>query len=246
MPAISTLIDAIFATRCVLCKKLESACCDACWAALDFDPRQVVRLSGKELRGVAAIDFDPTVGQLIRAFKDSGHSALAPRFATAMAQPLLGFCSETGLDPNNHIHLVPVPSRRSSIQKRGFSPAALVAKALIGILQPRFGRPQSPASAGFSLSPRLVWRSIESLDQAALGQTDRRQNLVNTMSASARAVGKRIILVDDVITTGSSLFETARALESAGAEVLGFVAFAETILKNFEKTMHRAQIGSSF
>ena len=231
MPAVSALIDAIFATRCVLCKRLGSTCCNECWGGLTFTQRVVVRSAN--LIGVSAIDFDPTVGRLIHAFKESGHSVLASRFAAAMTQPLLTFCADRGLESVGRIYLVPVPSRLGSIQKRGFSPGELVAKALLAILEPRLGDSLAPSGPCFSLRAGWVWRYLETSDQAALGQQQRKENLVNTMSASSRAAGKRIILVDDIVTTGSSLLETARALESVGAEIVGFVTFAETILRKF-------------
>ena len=43
--------------------------------------------------------------------------------------------------------------------------------------------------------------------------------------------GKRVLLVDDIVTTGSSLVEAARAIRAAGAQVVGFATLAETILK---------------
>jgi predicted amidophosphoribosyltransferase len=229
MSALSALIDALFATRCILCKRLGATCCQGCWGLLEFRQRVVVR--GANLKGVSTIDFDPTVGTLVHAFKDSGHSVLAGRFASAMVAPLLTLCAELWLDRCGRIYLVPVPSRLSSIQTRGFSPAALVATALVGILEPRFGSSLADSGPNFALKTGWVWRSLETSDQAALSQQHRKENLVEAMSASARASAKRIILVDDIVTTGSSLIETARALESVGAEIVGFVTFAEAILR---------------
>ena len=231
MPSVSTLIDAILATRCVLCRRLGSTCCNECWGGLPFKQRFVVRSTN--LTGVSAIDFDSTVGRLVNAFKESGHSVLAGRFASAMTQPLLRFCADRGLDSRGRIYLVPVPSRFSSIQKRGFSPGELVAKSLLARLEPRFGDSLSPSGPRFSHRADWVWRSLETSDQAVLGQQQRKENLVNAMNASARAAGKSVVLVDDIVTTGSSLAETARALEAAGAQVVGFVTFAETILRKF-------------
>jgi predicted amidophosphoribosyltransferase len=51
------------------------------------------------------------------------------------------------------------------------------------------------------------------------------------MVAKPGVHGKRIILVDDVVTTGATLLEAARAVASAGGVVVGFLTFAETLLK---------------
>jgi len=56
------------------------------------------------------------------------------------------------------------------------------------------------------------------------------------MQASSGVANKSIVLVDDIVTTGSTLFETARALRAEGASVLGFVTFAETVLRSFAKS----------
>jgi predicted amidophosphoribosyltransferase len=249
MPALSTFLDALFATRCVLCNELGASCCLVCWGALSFETREVQREAvdapviagpaggresgdGRKLHGVASIDFGPQVGALVHAFKELGRAALARQFAEAMLP-----CVELlRLSPNEIYHLVPVPSRVSSTQERGFSPAAVVTAALLNRLEPRWGRPGLTLAARFRPAARLVWRVGEAADQASLGQNERKQNLRGTMRASSKASGKRVILVDDIVTTGSSLFETARALEVEGAEIVGFVTFSETILRNIGKS----------
>ena len=174
---------------------------------------------------MAATDFDQVSAQLIHAYKDSGRSALAQQFAAAMV-PLLPMLP---LPSTERATLVAVPSRVSSIQQRGYSPATLIASSLA-----RQARRQ--AGLDLAVDNNLVWRVKESADQATLGVEARHTNLRHTMQASARAKHRPVILVDDIVTTGSSLFETARALEVEGAKVLGFVTFSETILRNLAKT----------
>ncbi len=241
MPLLSSFIDALFGTRCVLCRRLGPTCCNQCWVDLSFDPRRVARPApdGSTLQGVAAIDFGPRVGALVHAFKESGLSVLAERFASAMAPLMFDFCAEMGISGQGTCFLVPVPSRVSSIQTRGFSPAAEIAGALTNLLEPRWGRRKFETPVRFAIARQWVWRAKESADQAGLDLRDRKQNLVDTMSASSSASNKRIILVDDIVTTGASLFETARALRSVGAEIVGFITFAETILKKMPKTPTR-------
>ena len=241
MPLLSSLVDALFGTRCVLCNCLGATCCNQCWSALPLKTRRVVRYGpdGSSLQGVAAIDFEPRVGSLVHAFKELGRSVLAERFAAAMAVSMLEFGSHIEAPQSVRCFLVPVPSRISSIQARGFSPAASVATALLKRLEPRWGRRTIELPLRLASTRRWVWRAHESADQAGLDQSDRKQNLICTMAASKSAAQKRVILVDDIVTTGASLFETARALEAVGAEIVGFVTFAETILRKIEKTHTR-------
>ena len=72
-------------------------------------------------------------------------------------------------------------------------------------------------------------------DQAHLGREARRANAAGSMRA-CDAAGRRVLLVDDVVTTGATLSEAARALAAAGATVLGAATLASTPL-------HTAQVG---
>ena len=61
-----------------------------------------------------------------------------------------------------------------------------------------------------------------------LSAEERRRNLVGCMTSDARAAGQRILLIDDVLTTGSTAAEAARALLSAGAESVSILTAAKT------------------
>jgi predicted amidophosphoribosyltransferase len=118
---------------------------------------------------------------------------------------------------------------------RGYSPAGLIVSNMLSALEPRFGF----SSRKFFGGQTMLRRKVETKDQASLGQQDRHQNLIGAMVASNKARGKRVLLVDDIVTTGSSLLESARALTEGGAEVIGFLTFAETILRKNAKSVTR-------
>jgi len=65
-------------------------------------------------------------------------------------------------------------------------------------------------------------------DQAGLTATDRAANLTGALQARLDLHGVRVIIVDDVVTTGATLAEAARALRAAGAEVLAAAVIAAT------------------
>ena len=65
-------------------------------------------------------------------------------------------------------------------------------------------------------------------DQAGLTAPQRAANLRGAIEARAPVAGRRIVLVDDVVTTGASLTEGVRALRAAGAEVVGAATVAMT------------------
>jgi predicted amidophosphoribosyltransferase len=242
MFSLDVFLDALFANRCVLCNRLGASCCETCLDSLEFRNRQVQRTSSeaKVITGLAAIDFGPEVATLIHHFKEQQRSSLATQFASKMS-PLLGWLlNAREVRSDQTVHLVAVPSRASSLIERGFSPGAEIAKALAR----SFGRNLFDVGglASDSFRPKVVdssswvWRQKSTADQASLNQDQRKSNLRDSMTASQRARDKLIVIVDDIVTTGSSAFETARALESCGAKILGFVTFSETILRNIAKT----------
>jgi predicted amidophosphoribosyltransferase len=77
--------------------------------------------------------------------------------------------------------------------------------------------------------PLLVLRRAAA-DQRGLGRAERLENLRGGMLAR-RAEGIRVVIVDDVVTTGATLLEAARALRAAGAVVVGAATIAATPLR---------------
>ena len=145
--------------------------------------------------------------KLIRAFKEFGQTSVGKFMAPQMAALLAG---QTG-------YLVAVPSSRANQIKRGYSPAFLLARRV------------ATAARLPTIDALRFSRSVA--DQAGLGIDARRQNLEGSMVAGPSVNGKRVILVDDVVTTGATLLEATRAVTSAGGEVVGFLTFAETLLQ---------------
>ncbi len=108
--------------------------------------------------------------------------------------------------------LVPVPLHRKRFAERGFNQAELFCKHLARLL-------------GFH-EERVLRRVSLRPPQATLGQEDRKVNIKNIFEADAGLIrGKKILLVDDVYTTGATMNECARVLKNGGArEVWGLVA----------------------
>jgi ComF family protein len=104
--------------------------------------------------------------------------------------------------------VVPVPLHPRRLRERGFSPAALLARA-------------AAREARRPFAPVLLERVRDTPSQTSLSRTERRRNVSRAFAARGPAP-PRVWLVDDVATTGSTLAEAARALRRAGArEVVG-------------------------
>ena len=151
-------------------------------------------------RSVAAFLYAFPLDRLVQSFKYQGALAFADWFAQAMLD-----CRP---DPPDADLMVAVPLARSRQRERGFNQALEIAKPLA-------------RWTGIPLWPRLVERKRETPPQASLPWRDRAHNIRGAFSvagdAAGRLCGKRVVVIDDVMTTGASLDELAATLKRAGA-----------------------------
>lgn len=112
--------------------------------------------------------------------------------------------------------LVPVPLGAERLRARGYNQAALLAARLA-------------RRRGLPLETRWLRRTRESAPQATLDARARAGNVARAFDAAPVARGARVALVDDVVTTGATLRDAARALEEAGATVVRRLAVAAAL-----------------
>jgi len=110
--------------------------------------------------------------------------------------------------------IVPVPTDPVRLRRRGYNQAELLARYV--------GR-----ELGMEVIPALCRRE-KRRPQTGLTARERKENLLGCMKAEAVVSGKRVLLVDDVYTTGSTAREAARALLQAGASGVGMFAACMT------------------
>jgi predicted amidophosphoribosyltransferase len=182
----------------------------------------------------AVAPYAGAVRKMIVAYKERGRSGLARPLGAALARAVSAGAAGTGLP----LLLVPVPSTRASVRRRGHDPTLRIARVAARALT-RLGEP-------VRCRPVLRHRR-KVVDQAGLTAAARMANLSGALVARQSLRGARVIVVDDVITTGATLVEAARALRAAGAEVHAAAVVAATARHaDVPERYGRAAVGTDF
>jgi ComF family protein len=113
--------------------------------------------------------------------------------------------------------IVPVPVTAKTLRERGFNQTLLVAKSLSGHLH-------------IPLKIDVLSKTNETRPQIGLGAVERAVNLKNSFSVKDRLNGSRLLLLDDVMTTGATARECARALMKAGGGEVVVITLARSAL----------------
>lgn len=162
-------------------------------------------------RVIAAFDYAPPADLLIhylkraRRFTSAGMLADLLADAVRQAQPAL---------PHNMV-LVPVPSSRASLLERGFNPAAEIARGLGKALH-------------LGCKPGWLQRAQEGSRQTRLKRSERMHSALSLYRCPVRVEGAVIAVVDDVMTTGSTLHSIALEFKAAGAQQVYGLVLART------------------
>jgi len=213
------LLDLLFpeGVTCLCCQrapreKMVDGLCEACSEALDALAAQ------QEARSMDPCDLPENIAFVHAAFvyRDQARTlirTLKYKRIRSAAVPL--WRAMLLLPSGEEDVLVPVPTTKKRLKARGFNQAALLAHAL----GEELGMPVED----------VLERIGEQEAQASLPLSKRRENLRGCMRCTCRMDGRRVILVDDVYTTGATAGEAARALKNAGAQYVGVFAAARAL-----------------
>jgi len=162
----------------------------------------------------AVAAYDGSVRAMLLAYKDRDAVGLTAVLATALGRSMCAATAAATVAETRPL-LVAVPSTRSATRRRGYDPLHRLAR-VVGV------RP---------LRGALV-HVREVRDSAALSAAERAANLHGALTVppalAARLRGRSVVLIDDVVTTGATLSEAARALRTIGAVVPGAAVIAAT------------------
>ncbi|WP_329580623.1 phosphoribosyltransferase family protein [Kitasatospora sp. NBC_01250] len=221
------LLDLLLPASCAGCGEPGSQLCPVCRALL-AGLRAAPAAAHPTPPGLlplhsCAVYRDP-LRRLLIAHKERGALRLAGPLGAVLAEAVRGALTEAAPGPHRHpVLLVPVPSARHAVRARGQDATRRLARSAAG----RLGRTGLPCRVAPVLRQH---RPVA--DQAGLGAGQRRANLHRALAVPPRfhtaLRGRRLVLVDDLVTTGASLAEAARALRAAGAPPLAAATVAAT------------------
>ncbi|HEV7258173.1 MAG TPA: ComF family protein [Bosea sp. (in: a-proteobacteria)] len=230
-------IGIVYPPSCIACQAATGeaqALCPTCWGDIGFIERPYCERLGTPFavdlgeglvspaaiadppvfaRARAVCRFDGTARELVHRLKYGDRTDLALTLGRMMTQ------SGRELLPDADL-VVPVPLHRTRLWTRRFNQAAALAQTV-------------SRQSGLPYAPLALTRVKRTRQQVGLTRTQRAENLQGAFkvapSARPQIEGRRILLVDDVLTTGSTANAAARALLRAGASAVDILTFARVV-----------------
>lgn len=226
------LLDLLFPKRCVGCKKSGAYICPNCFASISFDVESICTVCNKPsidskthpvcrktytLDGAfAAVAYKGVIRKLLYQLKYQP-------YLTDLIPDLADLCYEALIQNELFVRLlkekpifVPIPLSSKRLKKRGYNQAEILAKEL-GI---RFGvKVQS-----------VLNRVKQTKPQYGLKREERQENMKDAFAIDTKIAvqnSKVAILIDDVLTTGSTMQEAAKILKKQGFEKVWGIALAK-------------------
>lgn len=223
------LLDFVFPPLCLGCSAYhedQNQICQSCLAAIEvfenplclscqaFVPKGVVCPICLDKSAIlfAYANYQPPLKEIIHQFKFRGITSPARTFA-----PLIFEKFKERLSHLDAQSLVPIPLYSSRENRRGYNQAELIARELSVLMN-------------LPVNTEILWRTKRGREQARLPFKKRLANISGAFSADvAKDTISTVILVDDVVTSGATVMEASRCLETAGCNVTGIISIAHGI-----------------
>ena len=221
----TTLLDLVLPAECAGCGhtgsvEVHEGLCTSCVFALSGPPTAVRPL--RRPRGLPAVHalapYRHPVPDIVIAQKERGRLDLARPLGRQLARAVRAAAPDTG-----PIWLVPAPSTRATVRRRGQDPVRRMARIAAAELR----------ALGRTANVLVALRQSRAVsDQVGLTHEQRARNLAGALSvrpaATARLALRPVVLLDDVMTSGATLADAARAIRAAGGRPVGAAVLAST------------------
>lgn len=244
--AARALVGRVYPPSCPACGAATGEAhglCAACWSRMRFIERPLCERLGTPFevdlgpgvlspaaladppvfaRARASVRYDEAARSLVHRLKYGDRLDLAEALGRMMARAGRELLADADV-------VVPVPLHRGRLWRRRFNQAMALARV-------------AARGSGVPVDPFLLARVKRTRSQVGLTRTQRRENLQGAFrvpdGARPRVQGKRVLLVDDVLTTGSTANAASRALLRGGAKAVDVLAFARVVAGDDEPSLY--------
>ena len=234
------IVDLVYppATYCILCDsyidgKRRYNICDSCIWKIQWIDGETCDVCGRPMseegtyicadcvdheryfdQGFTCAAYGLYERKLISDFKKSGKLFLARNLAQILHDRIV--IEELDIDG-----IIPVPIHKVRLKERGFNQTELIGKFL-------------SQKSGWPMWADVLIRVKQTGAMKKMDKWERRKNMENVFQVKnpEKVIGKRLLVVDDIFTTGATLEECAKALKSVGAEKVYILTFAAGKLTN--------------
>lgn len=148
------------------------------------------------------------VSEAVYAMKYQNRRIYGKIFGNEMAEKYGQYLKERQVDL-----IVPIPLHKKRKRKRGYNQAEILARTLSEAVK-------------IPMADDVLIRVKETCPQKSLNDKERRRNIRGAFEVKKRLTGRKIVLIDDIYTTGSTLDEAAKTLLGAGAEKVYFLTIS--------------------
>lgn len=219
MKILSFLTDVIFPNRCPFCRKViawnETACYE-CTQSIEYCSDRL-RFIDSSLKCVSVCNYEGTAKQGLLNLKYDTAVNLPDFFAEELGRTVSKYFGRPDM-------VTCVPATRATLRERGYNQAELIAKAMSDSLSVPY-------------DCKLLSKKNGSAAQHTLSADERISNARDTYfkgKSNRSLTGLKVLLCDDIVTTGATLAECAKVLKRLGAEEIVCVTIASTRLHNMD------------
>jgi predicted amidophosphoribosyltransferase len=199
-----------FDSSCIICGTRESEFCNRCRRDWQSTPSSIL---GENFPVFASIPYSETAKTIVLLAKENGVKFTQNLVITELQASVKKLICE--IESPKAIHLVPIPSSRKARVRRGFDFISQITNVLAKRLNMEYESMRFVARPMLSITKKVI-------DQSGLSETKRNANLFGAFEVvKPFRPTSAIIIIDDVITTGSTLREAVRALKERNLTVLG-------------------------
>ncbi len=229
-------LDLLFPPQCIVCNNYAEQLniCGECWGKIAFITKPYCRICSypfeyeedEEAICGYCIKQKPKYDKAIAVFKYNEHSkALIHKFKYQDQLQILDFfvnlMLNMGQDVIKESHIIiPVPIHKFKLFNRGYNQAALLAMKLA-------------ANTQLEYLPEALSKKNNKTSQAGLTKEERKRNIKNSFVLNPKYAeqiqGKNILIIDDVITTGATIFECCKELKKAQPNKIFVLSLAKRI-----------------